>query len=85
MPKSTYRGHVKGGGVVLDDPLDLSDGAAVVISPVVAPLGSPAAILAGMRAPPHVSAADAEELRRSIEAGKRPISYRNPMKPRRRR
>ncbi|MBI5367310.1 MAG: hypothetical protein HZA54_09755 [Planctomycetes bacterium] len=85
MPKPTYRGHVKGGAVVLDDALDLPDGVEVMISPVDAPQGSPAAILAAMHAPPHVTPEAAEELRQSIEAGKRPISYRNPMKPKRRR
>lgn len=84
MFKTTYRGHVKGGAVVLNDALDLPDGVEVVVSPVDAPPGSPAAILAGMHALPHVSAEDAQELRRSIEEGKRPISYRNPMKPKRR-
>lgn len=85
MTKPAYRGHVKGGAVVLDDALDLPDGVEVVVSPVEAPPGSPAAILAAMHAPPHVSPEEAEKLRQSIEAGKRPISYRNPMKPKRRR
>ncbi|MBI3468910.1 MAG: hypothetical protein HY000_38385 [Planctomycetes bacterium] len=36
----TYRGHVENGVVVLDEPCDLPDGAAVQVSPIPPPAGA---------------------------------------------
>jgi len=41
--------------------------------------GSPQAIVAAARKPPHLRPGDAAELLRLIEEGKRPVRYDNPL------
>ncbi len=73
------RGQVANGVVVLDKRAVLPEGMRVVIIPELPSPGSPAAILAGMRALPIVDPEDVEEILRNIESGKRRIDYGNPL------
>jgi hypothetical protein len=49
-----------------------------------APPGSPQAVLAAFDTAPAVSSEDVDDLFRSIEEGKKPIRFDNPLKPIRR-
>ncbi len=84
MKKNAYVGHVEDGAVILDEKANLLDGTQVLVMPVSNRRGSPAALLAAMKAPPHLKPGDIPALLRAIEEGKRAISYRNPLLSRRR-
>lgn len=77
MTKKTVRFQVRGGRLVPLEPVDLVEGAEFQIevdeSALAAGKGSPAAILAAMRRPPHVDQIDVDELERAIEDGKLPV------------
>lgn len=79
MSSTTYRGTIRNGQVVLDDGCALPDGTEVIVTLVEPRRGSPQALLAAMRAAPHVSHEAAEELRRIIEEGKQPVDWSNPL------
>jgi hypothetical protein len=75
----TFRGVMKGQTlVVLERAAPLADGTVVEVTAVRAEVGSPAALLAAMKAEPHVSLEDVAELDRAIAAGQRPIAKINP-------
>jgi hypothetical protein len=75
---ATYRGVVRGGIVLLEKEMPLTDGTEVLVTPVAGAPGSPAAILAPMEAEPHLSPEDVAELERAIAAGKRPAAAIDP-------
>ncbi len=72
----TYRGLAKGKIVELDEPLPYPVGQPVYVSIQPAPSsnvierGRPEDVLRAMKAPPHLTADDVDELDCSIEAGK---------------
>jgi hypothetical protein len=84
MTKGTYRGVVRGGVVLPAEEMPLADGTEVFVTPtaLLTPLkhepGSPLAVLAAMRAEPHVTQEDVAELERAIAAGKRPAATIDP-------
>jgi len=80
MKNGTYKGVVRGGTVILEEGAGLPDGAEVVVTP--AP-GSVLAILTALRTAPKVSSEAVDELNRMIEEGKRPVSYANPLRKKR--
>lgn len=61
----------------------MPNGTEVLVMPLPGPPGSPQAVLDAMRAEPHLSKEDVDELDRAIQEGKRPVSYRNPLNKRR--
>ena len=73
--KRTYKGVVRKGAVVLGDDFDLPEGTPVEVRPELASRGTPGAILAAAKAPPHVDATAVEELMGKIEAGRRPVRF----------
>lgn len=79
MPASLLKGVIRGRSVLLDHGAKLPEGTRVVVTPVDAECGSPAAILAAMASAPHLDTKDVDEFERLIEAGKRPLSRRNPL------
>ncbi len=83
MPISKCHGIVRGRSVVLDKAAQLREGTRVLVIPVNEERGSPAAVLAALAGTPIVSPEDVDELERLIEAGKRPLSRRNPLIPKR--
>jgi hypothetical protein len=58
--------------VVLDKETPLTEGTEVVVTPVVAATGSPAAILSATEATPRVPAEWVDELEQLIAQGRRP-------------
>jgi hypothetical protein len=79
-----YKGVVKGKKVLLAADVDLPDGTEVIVSPIEMVKGSPAAVLAAMKAPPHLRPEDIDEFERLIEAGQRPVSFDSPFPARKR-
>jgi len=79
MAQPAYKGTVQGRTVVLDDGVDLPDGTGVTVTPVEPVKGSAEAVLAAVKAPPHLRPGDVAELLRLIEEGKRPVRYDNPL------
>lgn len=75
----TYKGVVKDNTVVFDEPVKLPEGTEVLVTPVELTRGSPQAVLAAMKSPPHLKKKDVEELRRLIKAGRLPTRYENPL------
>lgn len=70
-----YRGVMRGGNVVLDEAAPLPDGTIVVVTPatpVSEDRGSPAALLAALRAAPPVPSEWVDELELFIDQGRRP-------------
>jgi hypothetical protein len=73
MANLTFRGVMKGQTlVVLDTAAPLPDGTVVEVTPVASEVGSAMAVLAAMKAEPHVTAEDVAELEKAIAAGRRP-------------
>ena len=72
---AVYRGIVKGHTIVMDGKVSLPEGTEVQVIPTPPEPGSAAAILAAMKAPPHLTEEDVDELERAIEAGRRPLSH----------
>jgi hypothetical protein len=74
MKTSSYRGVVRGGTVVLEAEAQLCEGTEVVVTPVFADRGSPAAVIAAAEAAPHVPDGWVDELEDLIAQGRRPPS-----------
>src|SRR4029077_3468692 len=74
MAQTTYRGVMRGGVVLLDPGTPLTDGTEVLVTPVTASRGSPAAILAALEKLPKVPAQWVDELEALIAEGRRPPS-----------
>lgn len=85
MSKPAYKGVVKGRNIMLEEGVDLPEGAKVLVTPLEAEKGSPQALLAAMDAPPHCNHEDVDELMRLINEGKRPVRYNNPLTRKRKR
>src|SRR5260370_1368 len=66
MAKTTYRGVVRGGMVLLDKETPLTEGTEVLVMPLSGAPGSPAAILAAMDNSPKVPSEWVHELERLI-------------------
>lgn len=79
MALSPCTGIVKDNTVILQDGATLPEGTPVLVTPMEALPGSPQAVLAAMKAPPHLKPEDVDEFERLIEAGQRPVSYENPL------
>lgn len=76
MSTDSFRGIVKSGSIILEDPIsEIPDGTHVLIMPIGEPLvrGTPAGILAAMRAEPRVSKQDVEELMKIIAEARQPV------------
>lgn len=79
MTKEAYRGVVRGGGVVLlEHETPLTEGTEVLVTPLAATPGSPAAVLAAAAAAPHVPGAWVDELEQLIAQGRRPPTRPEP-------
>jgi hypothetical protein len=75
----TLHGHMKNGVVVFHNgAAPLPDGTLVEVRPLNLEAGTPEAVLAAMKAPPHLSAEDIAELDKAIAAGKTPAAPINP-------
>ncbi len=74
-PNRTCKGVVKNGTVVLLDGGALPDGTAVEVRPETVSRGTPGAVLAAAKAPPHLEQSAVEELIRTIEEGRRPVRF----------
>jgi hypothetical protein len=62
-----YRGIVKGQTIILTEgAVPLADGTPVLVTPLAAEAGTPAALLAALAAEPHLTAEDLEELERAM-------------------
>ena len=75
----SFKGVVKGGGVVLEDGVSLPEGTPVVVTVQDTEIGSPQSVLAAVAAPPHVSAEDVTALLQAIENGKKPVRFESPL------
>ncbi len=75
----TFRGVVKGGGVVFEQGVRLPDGTPVLVTVESGARGTPQAVLAAMAGPPGVTAEDVAELLQEIERGKRPVQFGSPL------
>lgn len=71
----SYKGVVRKGAVVLGKDFDLPEGTAVEVRPELTLRGTPGAILAAAKAPPHVDAAAVDELMGKIKEGRRPMRF----------
>lgn len=79
MTSKTYRGTVKGKTIILsEDPEPLPDGTEVLVMPLPAQPGTPAALLAAMEAEPHLTPEDVAELEKAIAQGRRPLAPLDP-------
>jgi hypothetical protein len=85
VSKPAFKGIVRGGTVVFDQPAELAEGAEVIVTEIEAKKGSPKAVLAVVDAPPHVNSKEVDELMRLIEKGKRRVRYENPLTRKRKR
>jgi hypothetical protein len=79
MSLSECHGVVRGRSVILDKGAKLRNGTRVVVVPMNAERGSPAAILTALTEAPAVAPEDVDELERLIEAVKRPLIKGNPL------
>ncbi|MBM4031387.1 MAG: hypothetical protein FJ291_06320 [Planctomycetes bacterium] len=84
MAAPTCKGIVKGRTVILKGRPRLREGTEVVVTPVQYRVGSPQAVVAAMKAPPHLKHEDVVEFMRLIEEGKRPARYGDPFERARR-
>lgn len=79
MSSTTYRGVIKEGRVILQQPsIPLADGTEVLVTPIPAEPGTPAAVLAAMAAGPHVPQEWVDDLERLIAEGQQPPSREDP-------
>lgn len=79
MASGPYRGVVRDGAVVLQDSAQtLPEGTEVLITPLAAEPGTPAAVLAAMATEPQVPGDWVDELERLIAEGARPPIRENP-------
>jgi len=74
MTQTAYHGVMRGGVVLLDPGTPLTEGTEVLVTPVSAARGSPAAILAALEKLPKVPPEWVDELEHLIAAGRRPPS-----------
>jgi hypothetical protein len=74
MTQTAYRGVVRGGVVLLDQGVPLTEGTEVLVTPVSMPRGSPAAILVALENAPKVPPEWVDELEQLIAKGRRPPS-----------
>jgi hypothetical protein len=74
MTVAAYRGVVRGGVILLDEGTHLTEGTEVLVTPVSAPGGSSAAILAGIEKLSKVPPEWVDELEQLIADGRRPPS-----------
>lgn len=81
MSTTIYRGVVREGAVILEQPGGLPDGTEVQVTPIEARLGSPRAILEAVESPPYVDPEAVDELMRGIEEGRQPVNRDNPLTP----
>jgi len=72
MPATTYRGVVRGGVVLLEKETSLTDGTAVLVTPVAGPLADGADVIAALEKAPKVPAEWVDELEHLIAEGNRP-------------
>jgi hypothetical protein len=72
MTRTTYRGVVRGGVVLLDEQTPLTEGTEVLVTPVAGASGSPAGIVAAMENSPKVPPEWVDELEQLIADGRRP-------------
>jgi hypothetical protein len=79
MSTETHRGVVRGGTIVLQgEDAALCEGTEVLIVPLGAERGSPAAVLAAANAPPQIPAGWVDELDQLIAEGRRPPARPDP-------
>jgi hypothetical protein len=71
MTTTVYRGIVKDGAVVLENDVRLRDGAEVLVTPVAATAGTPAALLDALKTAPPVPSEWVDELEQLISEGRR--------------
>ena len=74
MAQTAYQGVVRGGVVLLDPGTPLVEGTQVLVTPLGAPRGSPAAVLAALEKLPKVPPQWVDELEQLIAEGRRPPS-----------
>jgi hypothetical protein len=74
MTNTSYRGVVRGGVVQLENGPPLADGTHVIVTPLGAAAGTPAAIIAAMESSPKVPVEWVDELEQAIASGRRPPS-----------
>jgi hypothetical protein len=79
MNATVCKGIVTGNSVILEQDAALPEGIEVLVTPIQAVQGSPQALLAAMKAKPHLKTEDVDEFERLIDAGKRPVSFRTPL------
>ena len=72
MTRTAYRGVVRGGVVLLDAEMPLTEGTEVLVTPLAGAPGSPAAIVAAMDNAPKVPPEWVDELEQLIAEGRRP-------------
>jgi hypothetical protein len=72
MTRTVYRGVVRGGMILLDEETPLSEGTAVLVTPMASVPGSPAAIVAAMENSDKVPPEWVDELEQLIAEGRRP-------------
>ena len=82
METAVYKGIVRGRTVILEEGTVLPEGMEVLVMPLQALPGSPQAVLATMKAEPHLKPEDVNELERLIKAGKHLVSYESPFRRR---
>ena len=75
----TFKGVVRGGGVVFEQGVALPEGTPVLVTVQRDATGSPQAVLAAMAQSPKVSDEDVAELLRGIERGRRPVQFGSPL------
>lgn len=78
MASTCCKGVVKGRTVVLKGRTRLPEGTEVVVTPLEYPIGSPQAVVAAAKSPPHLKHEDVVEFMRLIEEGKRPARFGDP-------
>lgn len=74
----SFKGVVRGGGIVLEEGAALPDGTPVLVT-VRKEHGSPGAVLAAMTGEPRVEQEDVDALLAEIERGKRPVRFGSPV------
>lgn len=75
MRLSASKGVVRGSTVILQGGVSFPDGTEVLVTPLTAPPGSPAAVLAAMQQAPHLDSETVDEWERLMEEGKRRVSF----------
>ena len=80
MIATACKGIVKGNIIILVEGVALPEGIEVLVTPLKAPPGSPQAVLAAMKAEPHLKLKDVDEFEQLIAEGKRPVSYESPFR-----